>query len=195
MYKQAHVCCVDYTSLLTPFIDIKFIHSQLHHWRFPFTMARTCQTPRRTCNTLYHSIRIVDVDGRVRYVPIPLGTREIDWCCKDIFEYCRFFFVRSADNVSVLKCNRCSRRITRKFGWRLLRNHLVDCVGTDFREQFKEQKKQHDEKTLKPQGKGLEWLLLIRYIVLCTALYVLYFSCLPLRDAICMSLGNNTIYS
>ena len=156
---------------------------------------------RLPCNVLYERrLRFVDIDGRdvVRLVPVQADVeREIDWCAKDIFDYCRFFFVRSADNVSVVKCKRCSMSITRRLGWQLLRNHLLVCVGTDFREQFKEQKKQHDEKTLTPHGKGVEWLLLIRYrpIVLCTAQYVLYFSCLPLRDAICMSLRIYTMYS
>ena len=117
---------------LTPCIEMKFIHSQLHRRR-PSTMARTCQTPRYVgSNVLYQSICIVDVDGMVRYVPmIPFGQREIDWRCKDIFDYCQFFFVRPAENVSFVQCNCCSKLITRKLGWRLLRNHLVDCVGND----------------------------------------------------------------
>ena len=125
-------------------------------------MARFRQTSRRLlpCNVLYERrIRFVDIDGRdvVRLVPVQADDwREIDWRCKDIFDYCRFFFLRSPEDVTFVQCNRCSMSITRRFGWRLLRNHLVDCVGTDFREQFKEQKKQSDEKTLTLHGNGLE---------------------------------------
>ena len=122
-------------------------------------MARTIQTSRRfSSNILYQCVRNVDVYGRVRYIPLRFGqiVIEIDWRAKDIFEYCRLFFVRDTDDVSVVQCKRCLQLITRRLGWRCLRNHLIDCVGTDFREQFKEQKKQHDEKTLTTQWKGVE---------------------------------------
>ena len=131
--RQTHV-------FLTNGIHTKFIHSPLHR-RCSSTMGRSRPAFRRfPCNVLYQTrIRIVDLDGMVRYVRgQAVVEREIDWCCKDIFDYCRFFFVRSAEDVTIVQCKRCSRRITRRLGWRLLRNHLVDCVGTDFREQFKE---------------------------------------------------------
>ena len=125
-------------------------------------MARYRQTFRRLmpCNVLYERrIRFVDIDGRdvVRLVPVQADDwREIDWCGKDIFDYCRFFYVRSPEEVTSLQCKRCSMSISRRFGWRYLRNHLVHCVGTDFRQQFKKQKKESDEKTLTLHGKGLE---------------------------------------